>query len=94
MTDEKRELSVYMVDRDLPGVTIEQLGHLQRAAIETSSRFSVAGRPVRYIRGMYLPGESRVMCLFEAADSGLVEEVNAAAGIPYTRVVRAMDLGP
>lgn len=94
MTDQGNELSVYMVDRDLPGVTMEQLDHLQKAAIEASRQFSAAGRPVRYIRSTFVPGESRVMSLFEACDSSLVEEVNDAAGIPYTRVVRAMDLGP
>jgi hypothetical protein len=94
MTEEGQELNVYMVDRDLPGVTLEQLDRLQKAAIDMSRQFTAAGRPVRYIRGMYVPGESRVMCLFEASESGLVEEVNHAAGIPYTRVVRAIDLEP
>ena len=94
MRNEGQELSVYMVDRDLPGITLEQLGQLQKVANETSRQFTAAGRPVRYIRSTYVPGESRVMCLFEGPDSGLVAEVNDAAGIPYTRVVEAIDLSP
>jgi len=52
------------------------------------------GKQVRYIRSTYIPGESRVMCLFEASSPQLVEEVNQAANIPFTRVVEAMDLTP
>ena len=49
---------------------------------------------MRYIQSTYIPGESRVMCLFEASSPQLVEEVNQAANIPFTRVVEAMDLTP
>ncbi len=34
------------------------------------------------------------MCLFEAPDPQLVQEVNDTAQIPYTRVVEARDLTP
>ena len=47
-----------------------------------------------YIRSTYVPGDSKVMCLFEASGQQLVEEVNQAANIPFTRVVEAMDLTP
>lgn len=87
-------MSIYMADRDLPGITLEQLAAAQRAAIDTSQRFSKDGRQVRYIRSTWVPGDARVMCLFEAEDAGLVEEVNRTAGIPFSRVVEARDLTP
>ena len=87
-------MSIYMADRDLPGITLEQLGAAQRAAIDTSQQFSADGKPVRYIRSTWVPGDSRVMCLFEAREAGLVEEVNRTAGIPFSRVVEAHDLTP
>ena len=31
-------MAIYMVDRDLPGVTMEQLGAAQKAAIETGQK--------------------------------------------------------
>ena len=85
---------VYMVDRDLPGITMEQLAGAQRAAIETSQRFAAEGTPIRYIRSMFVPGEARCMCLFAAADSATVQAVNEAAQLPFTRIVEAMDLTP
>ncbi len=85
---------VYLVERSLPGITLEQLAGAQKAAIEISERFSAAGTPVRYIRTAWVPGEARVMCMFEADSATSVQRVNDEAKIPYTRVVEAMDLTP
>jgi hypothetical protein len=87
-------MAVYMVDRSLPGITMDQLGGAQQAAIRTSQQFTSQGKSVRYIRSTFLPEESRCMCLFEAPNSKLVEEVNKAAGLPFTRIVEAKDLTP
>jgi hypothetical protein len=87
-------MPVYMVDRDLPGITMEQLGAAQQAAIATSQSFTAAGKPVRYIRSAFVPGEAHCMCFFEADSPELVKGVNDEAQIPYTRVVEALDLTP
>lgn len=87
-------MAVYMVERDLPGITLEQLGGAQKAAIDTSRRMTEDGRPVRYIRSTYVPGEARCMCLFEAPNAQRVREVNEEAQIPFTRIVEALDLTP
>jgi hypothetical protein len=83
-----------MVDRDLPGITLDQLAAAQRAAIETSKEFTANGKPVRYIRSTFVPGEAHCMCLFEAPSPELVREVQEAANIPFTRVSEAVDLTP
>ena len=87
-------MPVYMVDRNLPGVTVDQLAAAQKAAIETSRQFSAQGKPVRYIRSTFVPGESHVMCLFEASNPDLVKQVNETAKIPFTKIIEAMDLTP
>jgi hypothetical protein len=87
-------MGTYMVDRNLPGVTMEQLAAAQKAAIETSQRFTAEGKSVRYIRSTFVPGEAHCMCLFEAPNAALVREVNEAAKIPFTRIVEAADLTP
>ena len=43
---------------------------------------------------MFVPGEDKCMCLFEAQNADTVKQVNDTAKIPYTRVVEAMDLTP
>ncbi|MFQ6029892.1 MAG: DUF4242 domain-containing protein [Dehalococcoidia bacterium] len=87
-------MTVYMVERELPGITMEQLAGAQKAAIETSQRFTARGEDVRYIRSTYVPGESHCMCLFEAPSAERVKEVNEVASIPFTRIVEALDLTP
>ena len=87
-------MNIYLVDRNLPGVTLEQLAAAQKAAIETSQRFTEEGNPVRYIRTAWVPSESHVMCMFEAEDAQAVRDVNEATGIPFKRILEAMDLTP
>jgi hypothetical protein len=87
-------MNIYIADRNLPGVTLEQLAAAQKAAIETSRRFSEEGNPVRYVRTAWVPSESHVMCMFEAENAQAVRDVNETAGIPFTRILEAMDLTP
>jgi len=87
-------MSVFMVERELPGISMDQLAGAQKAAIDTSRQFTKEGRPVEYIRSMYVPGDDKVMCLFKAENADTVREVNDTAKIPYKRVVEAMDLTP
>jgi muconolactone delta-isomerase len=83
-----------MVERNLKGVTMEQLAAAQKAAIETGKEMTAQGKAVRYIRSTFVPGEARCMCLFEAPDAQYVRDLNDRAKIPYTRVVEALDLTP
>jgi hypothetical protein len=87
-------MAVYMVDRDLPGIKMDQLAAAQKSAIQTCQQFTKQGKNVRYIRSMFVPGEAHCMCLFEAPNPQVVKEVNDTAKIPYKRIVEAMDLTP
>lgn len=87
-------MPVYMVERDLKGITMDQLAAAQKAAIETGKRLSAQGKAVRYIRSTFVPGESRCMCLFEAQNPQAVKELNDTAKLPYARIVEALDLTP
>ena len=55
-------MPVYMVERSLPGIEMEQLAAAQKAAIETCNRFTANGKAVRYIRTTFVPGEAHCMC--------------------------------
>jgi len=87
-------MSVYMVERALPGITMEQLGAAQQSAIQTAQRFTKEGKSIRYLRSTFLPQESKCMCLFEAESAEVVAAVNQAAGIPFEQIVEAVDLSP
>ena len=46
-------MPVYMVDRDLPGIQMEQLAAAQKAAIDLSQQMTAQGKNVRYIRSAF-----------------------------------------
>ncbi len=87
-------MPVYMVERDLKGITMEQLGAAQKACIDTSAELTKRGKQVRYIRTTFVPGEERSMCLFESSDPDIVRECNEEAQVPFVRIVEALDLTP
>ena len=87
-------MSVYLVERDLPGITMEQLASAQKRAIIVGKELTAEGREVRYIRSTFVPGEHRCMCLFEAPNPEHVREANERAEIPFIRIIPAEDLTP
>jgi hypothetical protein len=87
-------MAVYLVERNLPGITMEQLAAAQKRAIQVGIDLTRQGTEVRYIRSTFVPGEDRCMCLFEAPNPENVREANERAEIPFTRIVAAEDLTP
>lgn len=87
-------MSVFMVQRSLKGIPMDQLGAAQQRAIATASQMRAGGQPVRYIRSAFVPETGQCMCLFEAQNAEQVAELNNKAGIPYDKVVPALDLSP
>ena len=83
-----------MVERDLKGISMEDLGAAQKAAISKAHEMTVAGTDIKYIRSTFAPGDGRCMCLFDAASDTEVKRLNDDAGLPYSRVVPALDLTP
>src|SRR5437764_8264513 len=69
-------MAVYLVERDLPGITMEQLAAAQKTAIQMGKELTAQGREVRYIRSTFVPGENKCMCLFEAPNPDHVREAN------------------
>jgi len=87
-------MPTYMVERILPGATMESVEALRQATGATCRAFATEGRPVRYLRSIFTPGDSRCRCLFEAPCADLVRELNESAQIPYSRIVLALELEP
>lgn len=87
-------MPVFMVERSLGGISMDALGGAQKAAIQKGEQMTASGTPVRYIRTTFAPEDGRCMCLFEAQSGEDVERLNEEAGLPYDRVVPAMDLSP
>lgn len=80
-------MAIYMVERNLAGISTDALAGAQKAAISAAS-----GTAVNYLRSVFAPEDGRCFCLFDAPNVEAVKQVNDVAGLPYDRVVPAMDL--
>jgi hypothetical protein len=87
-------MSVFMVERDLKGISMEDLAGAQKAAIATAAEMTANGQPISYIRSTFAPDDGRCMCLFDGESADQVRALNDKAGLPYNDVVPAMDLTP
>ncbi len=76
---------------DLPATATPLIGREARAR-RACEQAAAAGAAVWYRRAIWVPGESRVMYLFQAQDAAVVETVCQAAQIPFLRVVDAVDM--
>ena len=82
----------YMVERHLPGITVDQLSAAAARVKTTTAQMSEEGTPIRYLRSTFVPGEEKCFCLFEGPSAEAVEQANQRAEIPYERVVEAMHI--
>ena len=87
-------MKTFAVERSLKGISMEQLGGAQKAAIAKAQEMTNAGTPVSYMHSVHMPGDGKTMCLFQAHEAEHVERCNREAGIPFDRVSEAMHLPP
>ena len=87
-------MEVFMVERSLKGIQMDQLAAAQQLAIKTAKEMTAAGTPIRYIRSTFVPESGQCMCLFESQDAETVKALNQKAQIPSTNVSVALALTP
>lgn len=87
-------MTVFMVERELSGISLDKLAAAQKAAIAMAAEMTLRGSDIHYIRSTFVPSSGHCMCLFEAPSSDSVRQLNEAAHIPYKSIVEAYDLTP
>jgi hypothetical protein len=75
----------YLVERYLPG-------H-DRAWLEEALARIAGRRDFRYLGSTYVPSEDSCFCRFEAESAQRVRDANEAAGVPFARIVPALEIG-
>lgn len=87
-------MTFFLAERELPNLSPEKIEILLRAVVTYCQQGTAQGKPVRYMGSIYLPGDARVLSLFEALEAGDVRFVNEAAQLPFTRITAAFQLAP
>ena len=87
-------MPVYMVERKLENISMDELSGAQAAAIDKAAELTASGVSMRYIRSTFVPGDGRCMCLFEGPSEQAVKQLNDDIQVPYEKVTPAFDLTP
>ena len=87
-------MPLFVVKRDLPGITPEALMSAGMRAKTCCSEMTSEGQPVRWVRSFFLPETAQTHCYFEAPNKGAVEEANTRARIPFVMITEVMEMTP
>ena len=87
-------MSLYVVKRDLPGITPEALQSAGVRAKTCCAEMTGEGQSVRWVRSFFLPETAQTHCYFEAPSRAAVEEANQRARIPFIGIHEVMEMTP
>lgn len=82
------EHRVFLVERYLPGVTLDDL----RASVERLEAVVPRDGSVRHVSSTLVPGEEAVFAVFVAVSAEAVAALNHAAGLQVDRLVPGVHL--
>ena len=87
-------MPMFVVKRELPGVTPEVLQSAGVRAKSCCAEMTQEGQPVRWIRSFFLPETAQTHCYFEAGSRQAVEEANQRARIPFLEIREVVEMTP
>jgi hypothetical protein len=87
-------LSIGLSAGTVPGSeTRNDLTAIQLALAEAARRMTASGHPVRYLNGMYMPAQQRLLCVFCGESEETVLATVERVGLPYTQIGAITDPG-
>ena len=88
---QRAAVQLFLVERALSGLTLEQVRVAFRATADAVRREVARGARIRYLRSTFAPADGRCLCLFEAPDAELVRRVNDTAQFPFARIAAVIE---
>jgi hypothetical protein len=85
------QVTVYLAVDIPPDVVPGDLAAIQRELADAARQIAATGRPVRYLNGMYMPGQARLLCAFAAESAEAVHEAARGVRWPFTEIKAAAD---
>jgi hypothetical protein len=85
---------MFVVERRMPNVSAADLALLQEALVFVSDRLTSRGAPVRCLGSAFLPGQARLLTLFEAEGADAVRRVNESVHASFISLEGAIRIEP
>jgi hypothetical protein len=81
-------VDTFLVEHYWPGVTEEAF--VLAAAKVRASASELSG--IHFLHSTLVPGDEAAFCVFQASSSDVVAEAYRLAGVPYERILDALDI--
>jgi hypothetical protein len=82
-------VQTFLVEQYWPGVTAEAF---ELAAERVRASADELGAEIRVLHSTLVPGDEAAFCVFLASSPALVVEAYRRAGVPYERILDALDI--
>lgn len=92
IADSHLEPRTYLVEHYWPGVTADAFRSVITRLRRMSRAMARSGLPIRYLHSTMVPVDEAAFCVFAAASSELIEQLYARAGVPFDRIVAALEV--
>jgi hypothetical protein len=89
--DEKGAVTVYLSIGLPPGAMPGGLAEIQHSLTDAADRMTRSGHPVRYMNGMYMPAETRLLCVFTAESEEVVHATVRLLRLPFVQLKAVTD---
>lgn len=86
-------MPIYVVERYVPGLSVETTEAWQARLRQTTEELGREGTPIRYLGSTVVLVDESCFCQFEASSLEAVTEANERAGVPFARIVQALEVG-
>ncbi len=92
MTPPHRRVSLFLVERYLPIVDLDELAVTVASAARVCDDQRKAGAMLRYLHSTYVPGDETCFCVFEAESAHAVSVLNVDIDFRIDRISPAVSL--
>jgi hypothetical protein len=87
-----KQRQTFLVEHYWPGITAEGFAAAAELVRSSAAEICAEGASLRFLHSTLVPGDEAAFCVFEAASSELVEDAYARAGVPFQRIVDALEM--
>ena len=91
--EDRTKLATFLVEHYWPGITPGLFEAACRRVRVSVDEIADEGLTIRFMHSTLVAEEESAFCVFEAESAAAVEEAYARAGVPFERVLDALQIG-